>query len=303
MSEASLPAIGAAPARPAPKGLTGRLIHEKPLGAFGGAVFLLFLVCGVFAEAIAPYGLNETNMAARLLPPSAEHLFGTDHLGRDVLSRVLIGAQLSMIVGACAAALATLVSIVLGVASGYFGGRTDMLIQRFVDAWMIFPDLLLLIAVISVVGPGMTEIVVVLGLLYGIAGSRIVRGAVITIRENAHTHAARSMGATALHILRRHVLPNIMPVVIVLFTTRVGAAILTEAGLSFLGLGVPPPAPTWGGMLSGTGRTYMYLGPWLALAPGLSLTLVVYAINVYGDALRDLLDPRMRGASGFRGAR
>ena len=303
MSEAALPAIGAAPARPAPKGLTGRLIHEKPLGAFGGAVFLLFLVCGVFAEAIAPYGLNETNMAARLLPPSAEHLFGTDHLGRDVLSRVLIGAQLSMIVGACAAALATLVSIVLGVASGYFGGRTDMLIQRFVDAWMIFPDLLLLIAVISVVGPGMTEIVVVLGLLYGIAGSRIVRGAVITIRENAHTHAARSMGATALHILRRHVLPNIMPVVIVLFTTRVGAAILTEAGLSFLGLGVPPPAPTWGGMLSGTGRTYMYLGPWLALAPGLSLTLVVYAINVYGDALRDLLDPRMRGASGLRGAR
>ena len=273
------------------------------MGAFGGAVFLLFLVCGLFAELIAPYGLNETNMAARLLPPSTEHLFGTDHLGRDVLSRVLIGAQLSMIVGACAAALATLVSIVLGVASGYFGGRTDMLIQRFVDAWMIFPDLLLLIAVISVVGPGMTEIVVVLGLLYGIAGSRIVRGAVITIRENAHTHAARSMGATALHILRHHVLPNIMPVVIVLFTTRVGAAILTEAGLSFLGLGVPPPAPTWGGMLSGTGRTYMYLGPWLALAPGLSLTLVVYAINVYGDALRDLLDPRMRGASGLRGAR
>ena len=303
MSEAVLPAIGAARARPAPKGLTGRLIREKPLGAFGGAVFLLFLVCGLFAELIAPYGLNETNMAARLLPPSTEHLFGTDHLGRDVLSRVLIGAQLSMIVGACAAALATLVSIVLGVASGYFGGRTDMLIQRFVDAWMIFPDLLLLIAVISVVGPGMTEIVVVLGLLYGIAGSRIVRGAVITIRENAHTHAARSMGATALHILRRHVLPNIMPVVIVLFTTRVGAAILTEAGLSFLGLGVPPPAPTWGGMLSGTGRTYMYLGPWLALAPGLSLTLVVYAINVYGDALRDLLDPRMRGASGLRGAR
>ena len=303
MSEAVLPAMGAAPARRAPRGLAGRLVREKPLGAFGGAVFLLFLVCGVFAELIAPYGLNETNMAVRLQPPSAEHLFGTDHLGRDVLSRVLIGAQLSMIVGACAAALATLVSIVLGVASGYFGGRTDMLIQRFVDAWMIFPDLLLLIAVISVVGPGMTEIIVVLGLLYGIAGSRIVRGAVITIREKAHTHAARSMGATALHILRRHVLPNIMPVVIVLFTTRVGAAILTEAGLSFLGLGVPPPAPTWGGMLSGTGRTYMYLGPWLALAPGLSLTLVVYAINVYGDALRDLLDPRMRGASGFRGAR
>ena len=200
MSGTVLLSAGAGSAPSPPQGVAGRLIREKPLGAFGGAAFLLFLVCGVFAELIAPYGLNETNMAARLLPPSGDHLFGTDHLGRDVLSRVLIGAQLSMIVGACVAALATVVSIVLGVASGYFGGKTDMLIQRFVDAWMIFPDLLLLIAVISVVGPGMTEIIVVLGLLYGIAGSRIVRGAVIAIRENAHTHAARSMGATALHI-------------------------------------------------------------------------------------------------------
>ena len=184
----------------------------------------------------------------------------------------------------------------LGAAAGYFGGKVDMLIQRFVDAWMIFPDLLLLIAVISVVGPGMPQIVIVLGLLYGIAGSRIVRGSVVTVKENMHTHAAQSMGARTMHILIRHILPNIMPVVIVLFTTRVGATILTEAGLSFLGLGIPPPTPAWGGMLSGTGRTYMYLGPWLALAPGLCLTIVVYAINVYGDALRDLLDPRMRGS-------
>ena len=137
---------------------------------------------------------------------------------------------------------------------------------------------------------------VVLGLLYGIAGSRIVRGAVISVKENMYTHAAQSIGARTWHILIRHIVPNVMPVVIVLFTTRIGAVILTEAGLSFLGLGVPPPAPTWGSMLSGTGRTYMYLGAWLALAPGLCLTIVVYAINVYGDALRDLLDPRMRGS-------
>ena len=273
-----------------------RLIQTKRLGAIGGAIFLLFLFSGIFADLLIPYGMNETNMLGRLQPPNINHWFGTDHLGRDVLSRILIGAQLSMIVGILAAGLATVVSIVLGVLSGYLGGKTDMLIQRFVDAWMMFPDLVLLIVVISIVGPGVPQIVIILGLLYGIAGSRIVRGSVVSVRENMYTHAAQSMGASTLHILWHHILPNIMPVVIVLFTTRVGAVILAEAGLSFLGLGVPPPAPTWGSMLSGTGRTYMYLGPWLALAPGICLTIVVYSINVFGDALRDLLDPRMRGS-------
>ena len=272
-----------------------RMWREKRLGAVGGIVFLLFLLCGVFADVLAPYGMNESDLTVRLQAPSADYLFGTDHLGRDVLSRVLIGAQLSMVVGFLAAGLATVVSIVIGVLSGYFGGRVDMFIQRFVDAWMTFPDLLLLIVVISILGPGMPQIIVVLGFLYGIAGSRIVRGQVVSVRETMYTHAAQSMGASTWRILIRHILPNVMPVVIVLFTTRVGATILAEAGLSFLGLGVPPPAPTWGSMLSGTGRTYMYLGPWLALAPGLCLTIVVYAINVYGDALRDLIDPRMRG--------
>ena len=273
-----------------------RLFREKPLGAFGGVVFAVFLFCGLFADILAPYGVNETDMLQRLESPSLSNPFGTDHLGRDVFSRILYGAQLSVIVGFLAAGLATVISIILGVVTGYFGGKTDMVIQRFVDAWMTFPDLVLLIVVISIVGPGVPQIVIILGCLYGIAGSRIIRGSVITIRENMYTHAAQSMGARTLHILWFHILPNVMPVVIVLFTTRVGAVILAEAGLSFLGLGVPPPTPTWGSMLSGSGRTYMYLGPWLALAPGLSLTIVVYAINVYGDALRDLLDPRMRGS-------
>ena len=273
-----------------------RLVREKPLGAVGGAVFLVFLLCGIFADFLAPYGVNETNMEHRLEAPSWDFPLGTDHLGRDVLSRILIGAQLSMIVAFLAAGFATVVSLAIGVVSGYFGGKTDMVVQRGVDAWMTFPDLVLLIVIISVVGPGVVQIVVVLGLLYGIAGSRIVRGAVISVKENMYTHAAQSIGARTWHILIRHIVPNVMPVVIVLFTTRIGAVILTEAGLSFLGLGVPPPAPTWGSMLSGTGRTYMYLGAWLALAPGLCLTIVVYAINVYGDALRDLLDPRMRGS-------
>ncbi|MCY3970522.1 MAG: ABC transporter permease [Acidobacteria bacterium] len=274
---------------------TVRLFRTKPLGAAGAVVFAIFLFSGIFAGVLAPYGINETDLVHRLEPPSRQFLLGTDHLGRDLFSRVLMGARLSMIVGFCAAALATVVSIVIGVLSGYLGGWFDMLTQRLVDAWMTFPDLVLLIVIVSVVGPGITQIVIILGLLYGIAGSRIVRGAVTSVREHVYTHAAQSIGAGTFHILRRHILPNVMPVVIVLFTTRVGAVILSEAALSFLGLGVPPPAPTWGGMLSGDGRTYLYLGPWLALAPGICLTVVVYAANVFGDALRDLLDPRMRG--------
>ena len=272
-----------------------RLIREKPLGAFGGAVFLVFLFCGVFADLLAPYGMNQISPLNRLKPPSWQFPFGTDNLGRDMLSRCLYGAQLSVIIGFCAAGLATTVSVALGIVTGYLGGKLDLITQRFVDAWMSFPDLIILIVVVAVVGPGMPQIIVTLGVLLGIAGSRIVRSAVISVRENTYVHAAQSLGASTPRILWRHVLPNVLPPIIVLFTTRVGTAILAESGLSFLGLGVPPPAPTWGSMLSGSGRTFMFEGPWLALAPGLCLTAVVYATNVFGDALRDLLDPRMRG--------
>jgi peptide/nickel transport system permease protein len=273
-----------------------RLFREKPLGAVGAVIFIVFLFCGLFADVLAPYGYNQINPINRMKPPSLAYPFGTDNLGRDMLSRCLYGAQLSVIIGFCAAGLATAISIVLGILTGYLGGKFDLITQRFVDAWMSFPDLIILIVVVSVLGPGMTQIIIVLGLLLGIAGSRIIRGAVVSVRENMYVHAAQSMGSTTFRVLWRHVLPNVMAPVIVLFTGRVGAVILAESGLSFLGFGVPPPAPTWGGMLSGSGRAYMYQGPWLALAPGLCLTIVVYAIAVFGDALRDLLDPRMRGS-------
>jgi peptide/nickel transport system permease protein len=274
----------------------GRLFREKPLGAAGAVVFVLFLFCGIFADALAPYGMNQIAPLNRLKPPSWAFPFGTDNLGRDMLSRCLYGAQLSVIIGFCAAGIATIISVFLGIVSGYLGGKFDLVLQRFVDAWMSFPDLIILIVVVSVVGPGMPQIIVTLGLLLGIAGSRIIRGAVVSVRENMYVHAAQSTGASTFRILWRHILPNVMAPVIVLFTTRVGTVILAESGLSFLGLGVPPPAPTWGGLLSGSGRTYMLQGPWLALAPGLCLTIVVYATNMFGDALRDLLDPRMRGS-------
>lgn len=285
------------PVRPAaPLGFVGRLFRDKPLGAFGFVVCVIFLFCGVFADVLAPYGYNQISPLNRLKPPSAQFWLGTDNLGRDMLSRCLYGAQISVIIGLSAAALATVVSVFIGIVSGYLGGKFDMIMQRFVDAWMSFPDLIILIVVVSVVGPGMGPVIVILGLLYGIGGSRIIRGAVLSVRENAYVHAAQSTGASLPRILWRHILPNVMAPVIVLFTTRVGAVILAESGLAFLGLGVPPPAPTWGGMLSGSGRSFMYLAPWLALAPGLCITIVVYAINVFGDALRDLLDPRMRGS-------
>ncbi|HEX2465889.1 MAG TPA: ABC transporter permease [Thermoanaerobaculia bacterium] len=288
------PAIEA-PARGPLAELTVRLFREKKLGAAGGVIFLVFLACAVFADVLAPHGANEVDLVHRFTPPSWEFPLGTDRLGRDMLSRILLGARISMIVGFVGAGLATAISILIGVVSGYLGGRIDMLTQRAVDAWMAFPDLVMLIVVVAVVGPGMPQIIVILGLLYGIAGSRIVRGAVVAVREHLYVHAAQSMGAGTPRILWRHILPNVMPVILVLFTTRIGAVILSEAGLSFLGLGIPPPAPTWGSMLSGSARTYMYIGPWLALAPGLCITLVVYSVNVLGDALRDLLDPRMRG--------
>jgi peptide/nickel transport system permease protein len=274
----------------------GRLFREKPLGAVCAVIFVAFLLCGIFADLLAPYGYNQIAPLKRLKPPSLAFPFGTDNLGRDMLSRCIYGAQLSVIIGFCAAGIATVISVVLGIVSGYLGGKFDLVVQRFVDAWMSFPDLIILIVVVSVVGPGMIQIICTLGLLLGIAGSRIIRGAVVSVRENMYVHAAQSTGASTFRVLWRHILPNVMAPVIVLFTTRVGTVILAESGLSFLGLGVPPPAPTWGGLLSGSGRTYMLQGPWLALAPGLCLTVVVYATNMFGDALRDLLDPRMRGS-------
>lgn len=291
-----VPAGAAALPRPDAPGFLQRLFRDKPLGAAGGVLMLLFVLVGVFGPWLAPHGFNDISPADRLLPPSLDHWFGTDNLGRDVLSRCIHGAQLSVIIGCTAAVLATLISAVLGIVSGYFGGRLDLIAQRFIDAWMSFPDLVILIVVVSVVGPGMVQIICTLGLLLGIAGSRIVRSAVIGVREHMYVHAAQSIGARSPWILWRHILPNVMPPLIVLFTTRVGTVILAESGLSFLGLGVPPPAPSWGSMLTGSGRTFMFQAPWLALAPGLCLTAVVYATNVFGDALRDLLDPRMRGS-------
>lgn len=273
------------------------LLRRKPLGAFGGLVLLILILVAVFANWIAPYDFQDIDPISALQPPSFAHPFSTDQLGRDVLSRIIFGARLSVVIAVAASTFSVLISVTLGVISGYFGGSIDALTQRIVDAWMSFPDLIVLIVGVSVIGPGMPQLILLLGLLYGISGSRIVRSTVLSAREQLFVQASHSFGSSDWHVIRRHIIPAIIAPLIVLFTTRLGAVILAESSLSFLGLGVPPPAPTWGGMLSGS-RTYMFQNPWLVIIPGLAITLVVYSVNMFGDAVRDLHDPRQRGESG-----
>ena len=280
-----------------------RLVKEKPLGTVGAIITLLLLFTGIFADFLAPYGMNETHIADALMGSSAKHWLGTDNIGRDILTRIIFGARISVIVGLAGASLATIVSLIIGVVSGYIGGKFDLIVQRFVDAVMCFPGLILLIIAMTALGPGLWQVIIVVGLMWGIIGSRIIRGAVIGTKENVYVASAMAIGCSTPRMLIRHILPNIMAPTIVLFSVRVPALIMVEASLSFLGFGIPPPTPTWGGMLSGMARSYMEQAPWMAIWPGLALASVVYGINMFGDAVRDILDPRLRGGAGRYGVR
>ena len=278
-----------------------RLWREKPLGSVGGVVVLALILVAIFADVLAPYPFDEVNLRALLQPPSAEHLMGTDQLGRDFLSRNIHGARISMLVGLLATSLNVVVAVLIGGTAGFFGGKLDLLVQRFVDAWMAFPGLLLLLTIMSLVGQGLLQLILVLGVSGGVVASRLVRGAVIGVKENDYLQAATATGSSRMGALLRHVLPNVAAPIIVVFSINIGAVIITEASLSFLGFGLSPEIPSWGSLLSRDGRKYMEQAPWLALWPGLCLTLTVYSLNMFGDALRDLLDPRLRGATALRG--
>ena len=272
-----------------------RLVREKPLGTISGIIVLILILVAIFADVLAPYGFLQAHLVDRLQGSSAQYLLGTDQLGRDLLSRLIVGARLSIVVGLAATSLNVVVAVLIGGISGFIGGKLDLGVQRFVDAWMAFPGLILLLTIMSIVGRGIPQIIVVLGIAGGIGGSRVLRGAVIGIKENDYFLAARAIGSPTTATLMRHVLPNIMPVMIIIFSITVGGVIISEASLSFLGFGLPIQIPSWGGMLSREGRQYMEVAPHLALFPGLCLTITVYSLNMFGDALRDLLDPRLRG--------
>ena len=275
-----------------------RLVKDRPLGTTCGIVILILIFVSIFGGVLAPYPYKEIHMVDRLQGPSAQYLLGTDQLGRDLFSRLIFGARISLLVGLAVTVLNVVIAVLIGGTSGFFGGKLDLAVQRFVDAWIAFPGLLLLLTILSIVGEGLLQIIVVLGIAGGISGSRVMRSAVIGIKENDFFLAAQAVGTPTSKILSHHVLPNIMAPAIIVFSINIGGVILSLASLGFLGYGLPPGIPDWGGMLSREGRSYMEQAPWVALWPGLCLTIVVYSFNMFGDALRDLLDPRLRGGGG-----
>lgn len=275
-------------------GKAWKLIRANPLGMFGGLLILLLVFVGVFAPLIAPYRIN----AFAGIPsqgPTRQYIFGTDKFGQDIFSRVVNGATISLKVGFFAVGIGTLAGMAIGISSGYAGGLVDTIVQRIVDTAIAFPQLILLLVVIRVLGPSIVNVIIVVavGIVPGVA--RVVRGAVLAERQNQYVEAAQAMGASGPRIIVRHLTPNVMPLGIVIATTLLGTAILAEASLSFLGLGIPPPNPSWGADISAA-RTSFPINTWAALFPGLAISLTVLGFNLLGDTLRDILDPRLRGS-------
>ncbi len=287
------------------------LIREKPMGLFGAFLVILFIFAAIAAPLITPTGPNDLSLVPedRLVGPSLSHIFGSDNLGRDVYSRVVYGARVSMTISLVAVTVATFISLSLGIVSGFFGGWVDTAVQRLVDGFIAFPGLVLILAVVAVFrdtqapflpqeGLFQTEtflLMVTIGALLGVGNSRVIRGSTLVVTNETYVEAARSIGASNYRIMWSYVLPNVMAPMITIATLGLGAAILIEASLSFLGLGVPPDVATWGGMLNREARSWMTQAPWIAIFPGLALSLAVFGFNMLGDALRDVLDPRLRG--------
>lgn len=277
-----------------------RLFRKWPV-AVCSAFFLAVLLCALLPNVIAPHDPYAQSLIDRLKPPSffeggvPEHLLGTDHLGRDTLSRIVYGARITLVVSVLAVAVSMCVGVAAGLAAGFYGGRTDAVILRLIDMQLAFPVILLVIAVVAVVGPSLTNLIVIMGLSGWPRFARIVRGAVLSVRGLEYIEAARAIGAGQLRIMTRHILPNIVSAIIVYASFELARMILLEATLSFLGLGIQPPTPTWGGMIN-DGKPYIAIAWWVSLFPGLAIAAIILAFNIFGDELRDALDPQLANA-------
>jgi peptide/nickel transport system permease protein len=297
MATPAPPALALAASPPTAAGRLSALwliLKRKPLGAASAAVILLLVMTALLADVLAPYDPLEAHPEIRLAAPSRAHLFGTDDIGRDVLSRIIHGSRISLWVGLLAVGIGTLVGMLIGLVCGYWEGRLDLTLQRLMDAVQAIPGLVLALAIVSVLTPNTTNAMIAIAIVIIPGNSRIVRGAVLSAKQNRYVEAAEALGCRHLSILSRHILPNVTAPILIIASIWLGNAILIEATLSFLGLGTQPPTPSWGLMLSSTGRAFMEQAPWLAIFPGLAISLAVLAFNLFGDTLRDAWDPKLR---------
>lgn len=270
-----------------------RLWRENKLAAASAVVILLFILAAILAPVLTPYTFDGMDLHNRLAPPSRAHLLGTDEAGRDVLTRMLYGSQVSLLVGIVPTVISMLAGAILGIIAGYNGGRTDAVIMRIADVMLAFPSMFLAMAIMYTLGDGMINIFLALALVNWASVARIVRAETLKLKETEFVEAARSIGVGKLVIMLRHIFPNCVPSLIVLFTLNIPSAILSESSLSFLSIGIKPPQASWG-MMVNAGRQFLYSQPWLSLSPSVAIMVVVLAFNFLGDGLRDVLDPHLK---------
>ena len=270
------------------------LIRRQPLASAGGLVVLIMIFAAIFANFLTPYDPEAASWVNQLTPPSAEYWLGTDAFGRDILTRIIYGARTALFVGFTAAFVGATGGLILGVASAYFGGRFDIICQRLVDIVMAFPLIVLALAVVATLGASTVNVIIAITIPFIPQCARVVRSSALAIREIPYVDAARALGFSHTRIIMKHMIPNVMAPYLIMLTTFVGQAILLEASLSYLGMGVQEPTPAWGLMLQGGAEEFAESAPWVPIFPGLAITLAVFAFNLFGDGLRDVLDPRLR---------
>ena len=269
-------------------------VRKKPLGAAGGVIILGMMMVAASAELLAPYDAYQADYGAQFARPSAEHWFGTDEFGRDLLSRIMYGARIALFVGFTASFLGCTLGGLLGVVSAYLGGKTDLFFERLMDILLAFPQLILALAIASILGPAVQNVVIAIAIPIIPRAARVVRATALSVKQNVYVEAVNALGASRRRVVLRHIVPNVVAPYIILLTAQLGGAILAEAALSYLGLGAAEPTPSWGLMLSGSALSYAEKAPWIPIFPGIAISLGVFGFNLFGDSLRDALDPKLR---------